>query len=735
MRVPVVVPPAANHCPEITSQLVAEERAQEYAEAGTHYETRLVFTLTWLPPSDVGQKFSNFFFPRSKSKKQSRLVLLSIFQAQAKQLIDALGHFLELHRLEEDELMRFLRYCVTGEDRTVGVDQRQEMLDYAIGATTIDTDERRVGKLHTRVVGVYGFPRGTSPQLLDDLLQLPFTLRISQRFIFLSPQKAVKELEIKRNKWKYRNWYNPRRIGWGATQNVTKVDPNSEEVIENDDDADEQARSVKREITKLREGRETGGYYTLVVVLQAEDEEQVEQHAAEIMLLLNRKGFTAVNEMDNWPYALRGSWPGHGTENVRQPRLTTRHLARLWPTSTPWRGHEQHPSPLYPPKSQPLLICQSTGHTPFCFTPRLHSLTIGPTSNGKTVLFNAMATAHLQYERAQVNFFDRDAGAVVPTFACGGEYFDLDAMRYSPLAHIDEEDEMAWAVRLIEKLASLRKFSMTPQASADVMRALRDLSHAPMAHRTITGLLGQLQTHDRGLAHALSYYAGNAPGAVLDGPYTPTMESHWLTFDMEKLMERGPEVSTPVLMTQIHLLGRKMDGRPTQLFFDEGWMAVGDELLRDYMEQSSATMRKKVVSMHLVLHSPGNLSYFPHADLLLANVGTYVFLPNPEANTPAMRKYYSDLGLGSRVIRKLAEDLRPRRDYLVKEGNQIRVFQLPWGPWASALLGCNGRDEKRRIVELRKHAGEQWLPAWLMEKGQAGLATQWNERHKYKEAA
>src|SRR5678815_1237925 len=38
VRDAVVVEPGVTHCPEMTSQLVAEERAAEYAQSGIHYE-------------------------------------------------------------------------------------------------------------------------------------------------------------------------------------------------------------------------------------------------------------------------------------------------------------------------------------------------------------------------------------------------------------------------------------------------------------------------------------------------------------------------------------------------------------------------------------------------------------------------------------------------------------------------------------------------------------------------
>ncbi len=743
IRVPVVVPPCTNHCPDITSQLIAEERAAEYAAEGKHFELRHVLALTWLPPSEVGQSVSNWLFGQRYvgKKKPSREVLLGIFQAQTKQITEALGHDLKLRRLNDEELKRFLRLCVTGEDRVVG----GERLDEAIGTAVWETRRQKMQGQHVRVVGIYGYPKGTSPQMLDDLLRLPYCLRLSQRIICLSFRKAVKELEEKYNKWNYTNWYNPKKIGWGTAQNITKVDPNKKGVVRHNRAAEKQGDSVDDAILGIEEGEERAAHYTQIVVLQDKSEEQVEQQAAEVKLLLDRKGFTAVIETDNSAHALRGSWPGHASENVRRSQLTTRHFSRLWVTSTPWRGPDKHPSPLYPKNSGPLIICKSTGHTPFFFSPRLHSFIIGPTEAGKTTLLNSWSAAHLQYEGAQVCTFDLDGGGFVANQACGGEYFDLDTMQYAPFAHIDQENEYTWALDFCERLAGLRNYEMNWQAQRDLARALRDLAKAPREHRTMTGLLAQLQTQEKGLEQALSYYAGTNPGAVLDGQYSPTVESHWLSFDMEQIQKRAEAVRVPVFLAQLHVLDRRIsDGRPTQMFFEEGWRVAGDVLLRDFIEEASATMRKKVVSLGLVLHSPGDLSIFPHADRLVANIDTYVFLPNAAADTPAMRKHYADLGLGSREIKMLADptQMQPRRDYYTVQGNQRRKFQLPWGEWQAALFAVNGRDEKPGILQLRQQHGtpregasESWLPAWLNERGHAGLANQWSQRTIRKEAA
>src|SRR5678810_218625 len=154
IRYYVVIEPDVAHCPEITSQLVAEERAAEYAEAGIHYGRRLVYFFVWLPPKEGGRWLSNLFFgTRRKGKISPRKATVLYFQHQTAQIAEALGHFLKLKRLTNNQIKRCLYYCITGEDREIGNAPNGEVLNYALGAVEMEPYNGKIGKHHFRVVG------------------------------------------------------------------------------------------------------------------------------------------------------------------------------------------------------------------------------------------------------------------------------------------------------------------------------------------------------------------------------------------------------------------------------------------------------------------------------------------------------------------------------------------------------------------------------------------------------
>ncbi len=108
------------------------------------------------------------------------------------------------------------------------------------------------------------------------------------------------------------------------------------------------------------------------------------------------------------------SLPGHAYANVRQPPISTLNLAHMIPLSAVWAGpladaHLDAP---------PLLLAKTEGSTPFRFSLHVgdvgHTLVVGPTGAGKSVLLALMALQFRRYERARM-----------AKLAMGGDWNDL----------------------------------------------------------------------------------------------------------------------------------------------------------------------------------------------------------------------------------------------------------------------------------------------------------------------
>jgi type IV secretion system protein VirB4 len=120
-----------------------------------------------------------------------------------------------------------------------------------------------------------------------------------------------------------------------------------------------------------------------------------------------------------------GSLPGHVYANVRQPPISTLNLAHMIPLSAVWAGpaRDEHFG------APALFFARTEGATPFRFSLHVgdvgHTLVVGPTGAGKSVLLALMALQFRRYPGAQVFAFDFGGSIQAAALAMGGDWHDL----------------------------------------------------------------------------------------------------------------------------------------------------------------------------------------------------------------------------------------------------------------------------------------------------------------------
>src|SRR3546814_3014860 len=127
--------------------------------------------------------------------------------------------------------------------------------------------------------------------------------------------------------------------------------------------------------------------------------------------IIQGRDFTAMPETVNAVDAWLGSSPAHAYANVRQPPVSTLNLAHMIPLSAVWAGPERGgPSSDGHFSAPPLFFGKTEGSTPFRFSLHVgdvgHTLVVGPTGAGKSVLLALMALQFRRYADAQVFAFD-----------------------------------------------------------------------------------------------------------------------------------------------------------------------------------------------------------------------------------------------------------------------------------------------------------------------------------------
>ena len=167
------------------------------------------------------------------------------------------------------------------------------------------------------------------------------------------------------------------------------------------------------------------------------------------------------------------------------------------PLSAVWAGPERDEHFAAPP----LLFGKTEGSTPFRFSLHVgdvgHTLIVGPTGAGKSVLLALMALQFRRYPGAQVFAFDFGGSIRAAALAMRGDWHDLGggltegsaaSVSLQPLARVDDTAERAWAADWLVAILTRESVPISPEVKEHIWTALTSLASAPVEERTITGL-------------------------------------------------------------------------------------------------------------------------------------------------------------------------------------------------------------------------------------------------------
>jgi type IV secretion system protein VirB4 len=281
---------------------------------------------------------------------------------------------------------------------------------------------------------------------------------------------------------------------------------------------------------------------------------------------------------------------------------------------------------------------------------------------------------------------------------------------------IDDAAERAWAAEWIANILARETIVVTPEAKDHLWSALTSLASAPVGERTLTGLSVLLQSQM--LKRALQPYCLGGPfGHLLDAEAERLGEAEVQAFETEGLI--GTSAAPAVLAYLFHCIEARLDGRPTLLIVDEGWLALDDQGFAGQLREWLKTLRKKNASVIFATQSLSDIDGSAIAPAIIESCPTRLFLPNERAIEPQITAIYRRFGLNDRQIEILAR-ATPKRDYYCQSRRGNRLFELGLGPVALALCGSSAPDDQRLIDRCVSEGEPIGFPArFLSAKGLA----------------
>ncbi|KGB51978.1 conjugal transfer protein TrbE [Sphingopyxis sp. H038] len=715
-RVPAVTYPVSEF-PDAVSELVDVERREQFREEGAHFESFYYLTLLWMPPAEEAARAEYWLYEgRSKTGVDPKELLKSFVDRTGRMLHLVEGFMPEAEWLDDGETLTYLHSCVSTKVQHVRVPETPAYLDALLAdEALVGGLEPRLGDHHLRTLTITGFPSVTFPGLLDELNRQAFAYRWSSRAIMLDKTDATKLLTKIR-----RQWFAKRK----SVAAILKEVMTNEASVLMDSDASNKAADADMALQELGADEAGIAYVTATITVWDRDPALAAEKLRLVEKIVQSRDFTCTVEGVNALEAWFGSLPGHVYANVRQPPISTLNLAHLIPLSAVWAGAErdEHFG------DAPLLYGKTEGSTPFRFSLHVgdvgHCLVVGPTGAGKSVLLALMALQFRRYEGNQIFAFDYGGSIRAAAIAMRGDWQDLGgalhdagsagSVALQPLARIDEAAERAWAAEWLAALLAGEGVDVDPAAKEHLWSALTSLATAPIRERTLTGLAVLLQSQELKLALS-PYLVGGPWGRLLDAEAEHLGDARVQALETEGLV--GASSAASVLAYLFHRIEGRLDGSPTLIIIDEGWLVLDSPAFAAQLREWLKTLRKKNASVIFATQSLADIEGSRIAPAIIESCPTRIFLPNERAAEPQIARVYERFGLNDRQIEILSR-ATPKRDYYCQSRRGNRLFELGLGDIALAFTAASSKTDQIKIgelIETRGHA--DFAEFWLRHRG------------------
>jgi type IV secretory pathway VirB4 component len=522
--------PERGSFPDPVTRVIDDERRQQFMQEGAHFESEYFLTLTYLPPLAAEERVKGWLYDgRNNSTGRAAQAALEHFRAKVEafeNVFSALFHTERLANIADDSgftfdaLLRYLHRAITGIDHpfarpAIPVDLNDVLAsqDFSGGV------EPRIGRKHIGVLAIDGFP------------QLSFARHPARSGRFADRVPLAYQSHPAR-------FSRSARVAGHPPQEVALQDARME-------GSAPQNRGGRHQPARPRHGRrrrtgDVAGGLGRRAILPVHQHHPVSGRGCRtlhdsvrnVSKTIQNLGFGCRLETINAVEAWRGSIPGDGYSNVRRPLLHTLNLADMLPVTSVWAGLRENPSALMPKHSPPVLYAATTGATPFRFNLHVsdtgHTLIVGPTGAGKSTALGLIAAQWFRYPNAKVFAFDRGYSSWLLTVAASGAFYDLAGPRTSlafcPLAALDEDSDLTWAVGWVEALCELNGLKFTPRHRNAVAEAVARLQLSPT--RTLTELSANVQDTD--IRDALEHFTvtgRSVPCSMPNATYSATAAS------------------------------------------------------------------------------------------------------------------------------------------------------------------------------------------------------------------
>jgi type IV secretion system protein VirB4 len=566
---------------------------------------------------------------------------------------------------------------------TMNLDRYLPISRLFFGARSIEA-RHPMGNKYAGIVSVKEYRPSTHAGIFDGFMQLPFEMIMSQSFSFVDRMIAISSMQLQQRR-----------------------------LVQSEDVAVSQIGEIDQALDSAMSGEFAFGKHHCTILCIENSLKSLESALSMAIVEMSNVGISAVREKMNLEPAYWAQIPGNADFAVRKSTVNTLNIASFasfhnYPSGNRQGNHW----------GNAVTVFNTVSGTPFFFSFHVrdvgHTMVIGPTGSGKTILLNFLC-AQSQKFMGRLFFFDKDRGAEIFIRAINGTYITPDVSKrsgFNPFALEDTPVNRSFLVEFLRSLVTVDEDKLTPEELEKLNEAVNGNYKLPPEQRRLSNIAAFMGIGGPGtLSGKLAMWHTIGSHAKLfdnDEDEIDFGSNRIFGFEMGVVLQDRYALG-PVLLYLFHRIQKSLDGSPTMIVLDEAWALIDNPIFAPKIKDWLKTLRKLNACVIFATQSVEDAAKSRISDTLVQQTATQVFLPNLRA-TDVYQKVFM---LSEREFQLVKTTEPSSRFFLLKQDNDGVVARIDLSGMDEAIRVLSGKVETIAILdEIVAEVGED--PAdWL----------------------
>lgn len=352
-------------------------------------------------------------------------------------------------------------------------------------------------------------------------------------------------------------------------------------------------------------------------------------------------------------------------------------------------------------------------------------LVFGAMGSGKTLLIGFLIAQSMKFGGKRI-IFDKDRGFEVLVSALRGTYERIKPgmqTGFNPCQLEDNPENRKFLSSLFKKMLTVNGESLT---EADI----------EIIEKAINGLY-RMDQPSRQLCHIASFFGAKKKGSLRarfdqwhsDGTHawlfdnskdSLNLNADVIGFDLGQILT-DEVCKIPAFMYLLYRVEKILEGNRGITFFDEGWLGMLEDYLKNVINDLSRTSRKKNIIFGLATQVANDTVNAAISKSINESAFCKIFFPNPGADRGV---YIDNFGLSERefeYIKKLPDD----QHYFLhvhgrSENKQSVVVRLNLSGMEDEIAIISAREETLNLFDkITSEVGKDpdiWLPIFIQRR-------------------